>query len=381
VHICFLTSEYPGYGPTGGIGTSIHALARGLAGLGHKVTVLMYNARENHERCADGVVVRSITTEHSALTGWWTVRRHLRRIINDLVGRDSLDIVEAPDWSGIGAFMHVKCPLVIRCNGSDAYFCAIERRSQKLWNYIQEYAAIHGADGVCAVSRYAADMTEQVFHVDGRVETIVPNAFTAQVPPDIHGTLQASVILHVGTLNRKKGVLELPGIFNHIARKHARVVLRIIGRDAPDPLTGNDSTWRLMMQQFTPEASKRVEYIGPQPHAEIPRHLREASVCLFPSYAEAFPVSWLEAMAAGCPVVTSDTPWAREMFAHGREGFMIDPSQHDIVASRVLSLLYDESLRSMMGRSARQHVEANYNADIIARKTLSFYESVLRQVR
>ena len=39
--------------------------------------------------------------------------------------------IEAPDWTGITAFMRLKAPLVIRFHGSDTYFCHLEKTASK----------------------------------------------------------------------------------------------------------------------------------------------------------------------------------------------------------------------------------------------------------
>jgi hypothetical protein len=52
----------------------------------------------------------------------------------------------------------------------------------------------------------------------------------------------------------------------------------------------------MMQQLFTPEAIANVTYLGVVP-TKIKRHIIETTVCVFPTFAEALPVSWIEAMA------------------------------------------------------------------------------------
>jgi len=58
-----------------------------------------------------------------------------------------------PDWTGISAFMNLKCPIVIKCHGSDTYFCALEKRKQKFKNYFLEKKALKSADYILSVSK------------------------------------------------------------------------------------------------------------------------------------------------------------------------------------------------------------------------------------
>jgi hypothetical protein len=52
----------------------------------------------------------------------------------------------------------------------------------------------------------------------------------------------------------------------------------------------------MMEELFTKEILK-VNYLGSVPYSEIKTYITQATVCVFPSFAEALPVSWIEAMA------------------------------------------------------------------------------------
>jgi hypothetical protein len=60
----------------------------------------------------------------------WFYSKKTERIINQLQNRQ-IDLVEAPDWTGITSFISPKCPIVIRLNGSDTYFCNLDYRMVK----------------------------------------------------------------------------------------------------------------------------------------------------------------------------------------------------------------------------------------------------------
>ncbi len=61
-------------------------------------------------------------------------------------------------------------------------------------------------------------------------------------------------ILYFGTLIRKKGMLELPIIFNEVHKINPNAKLILIGKDATDVISGNKSTW-LMMQKLFDESA------------------------------------------------------------------------------------------------------------------------------
>ena len=80
---------------------------------------------------------------------WWLTRKKLERLINTLYDRKEIDLVEAPDWTGITSFIKPqKCPIVIRLNGSDTYFCHLDHRPVKWINKFHEKKALENADVV-----------------------------------------------------------------------------------------------------------------------------------------------------------------------------------------------------------------------------------------
>ena len=169
----------------------------------------------------------------------------------------------------------------------------------------------------------------------------------------------------------------MPLIFNEVFKLNKSAELIIAGGDTPDIKTGSRSTWDLMKSLFSPEALKRVFYSGRVPYERIEEIYRTADVCVFPSYAEAFPVSWLEAMAMGKAVVASDIGWAHEVIDDGISGILCSPADHKKFASNIADVLSDSKLRIYLGDNARSRVEKNFSAEIIAEKTIDFYKSVI----
>jgi hypothetical protein len=69
------------------------------------------------------------------LATWYQYRKFLQQYLNRVIAADKIDLIEAPDWTGITAFMKINAPLVVRFHGSDAYFCHLEHRKQKMKNF------------------------------------------------------------------------------------------------------------------------------------------------------------------------------------------------------------------------------------------------------
>lgn len=378
--IGFLTPEfpYPEMGVSGGIGTSIYNLALGLLRLGHQVSVIVYGQKTDEVVIKEGITFYKVKNKKLKGFSRLLTQKKIQRLINSLVKEGKIDLVEAPDWTGITANIKPNCPVVVRLNGSDTYFCYLDQRPVKFSNRIQEQKALRMADGLVSVSRYTAEVTKELFHLNRPFE-IIPNSIdVAKFVKNQDTTVQENTILYFGTLIRKKGLLELPHIFNEVIQKKPEARLILIGRDAADVVSGNHSTWNMMLPMFEPEALKQVSYLGSVPYADIAKHINEAAVCLFPTFAEALPVSWIEAMAMEKAIVASDIGWATEVVDNGVNGFLVNPKEHQQFADKINNLLENESLRIQFGEQARKKVVQKFSIEVIAQQSADFYKEVLK---
>jgi alpha-maltose-1-phosphate synthase len=121
--IAFLTPEFPHpkMGLSGGIGTSIFNLSTGLTQAGHEVFVLVYGQNEDAFFVENNITYYRI--KNAKLKGFsrFLTQKKIEKLINYLVKEKKLDLVEAPDWTGITSRIKPNCPIVIRLNGSDTY--------------------------------------------------------------------------------------------------------------------------------------------------------------------------------------------------------------------------------------------------------------------
>lgn len=375
MHIAFLTTEYPPL-PSGGIGTSIRNLARALVKIGHRVTVIGWGA--NAEFDDQGVQVRFLTAKgYPPKTGWLLSRRRIQQELRRMVHEEALQIVEAPDWCGLSAGIHPGCPLVIRCNGSAVYFAHILREKVRPAVRWAEWLALRHADAVASVSRFTADTTSQLFGLKEKIQ-VIPNGIDishfSPAPPE---QTEQSTIVYVGTIVRKKGVLDLCRAFSRLVEQLPEARLRLIGRDTPDKQTGAPSTWELCRLELSPAANGRTEYLGPKPYSEVQEHVQRATICVFPSYAEAMPLSWLEAMACAKPLVAYDIGWAGEVIENGSTGLLVAKGDLEQLAETMMHLLQNPALRASLGQSGRKRVENLFSAERVACQSAEWYGQVI----
>ena len=87
---------------------------------------------------------------------------------------------------------------------------------------------------------------------------------------------------------------------------------------------------------------------------DVPRLLAAMDVFALTSHNEANPISILEAMSVGRPVVATDVGSIHEAVSEGETGYLVPAGDAGQLAERVLSLLTDEPRRLAMGEAARR---------------------------
>ena len=383
--IGFLTPEYPHEqtGNSGGLGTSIKNLAHALTAMGHEVLILVYGQQKDAIFLDHKVEVHQIKNIKFKGLSWFFTRKKIEKIINSLYEKKKIEIVEATDWTGITSFIKPKkCPIVIKLNGSDTYFCHLDNRPVKWINKFHEKRALQNADGHVSVSAYTAKLTNQVFNQNHNF-TIIHNGIDMRLfeKSNVFFSENNNIILYFGTLIRKKGLLELPHAFNIIHEKNPNAQLVLVGKDASDIISGNSSTWQMMQHLFTPNALEKVTYFGPVAYSEVRKQIEKATVCVFPTYAEALPVSWLEAMAMEKAIVASNIGWGNEIVENGISGFVAHPSNHQEYANKILQLLDDTALRKSMELKAKERILTHFEINLIANQNLAFYQKIVEQVK
>ena len=112
-------------------------------------------------------------------------------------------------------------------------------------------------------------------------------------------------------------------------------------------------------------------------YSEIQGLVQKATICVFPTFAEALPVSWLEAMAMEKAIIASNIGWAVEMIEDGKEGYLVPPTQHKQYAEHILELLDDVNKQKQFGKEARKKVKTHFNNDLVAKLTVEYYKTII----
>ena len=195
------------------------------------------------------------------------------------------------------------------------------------------------------------------------VERFHPADFKGDGPP---------TVIYVGLLTRRKGVVDLIEASKMLTARGIHHRLRLIG-GRPDE--GGEEE-----QEVRSAAVGSEDFVGGVPHEDMPRLLQSADVFCLPSWYEAMPLSVLEAMASGLPVVATRVGQIPEVV--GKEvGRLVAPSNPDELANALGELLCDHELRQRLGANGRRTAEDEFSLGKTVQKIVEIVEVVGAQGR
>ncbi len=199
------------------------------------------------------------------------------------------------------------------------------------------------------------------------IESSGVDANVFKVRPEPEGL---PVIMMAARLLWDKGVEELVEAARRLgAPDRTRVVL--VG----EPDAGNPNAIpRSRLEAWHAEGV--VEWWGFR--SDMDEVLSQCHIFTLPTkYTEGLPISLLEASASARPIVTTFMPGPQDFVVDGETGLLVPPGDAGALAKALDRLVLDAGLRGRMGAAGRKRVEENYTSDIVNRRTLAVYESLL----
>jgi glycosyltransferase involved in cell wall biosynthesis len=180
------------------------------------------------------------------------------------------------------------------------------------------------------------------------VGTNVPLDQLCQIPivPDRYCSRR---VVFVGRDWERKGGPELLAAFRHVLAVHKDARLTILGCN---PCVKEEA----------------VEVVGPVPLDRVLRYLAQSSVFCMPTRIEPFGIAFLEALAAGLPVVALRQGAAPDFVILGKTGALVEQGDIEGLARTLTDLLSDPRRCQEYGKNARNLVLERYNWDRVFRK-------------
>jgi len=368
---------FPPDGSVGGIEVFVVTLAERLQRLGHHAVVIAPATAGWRGPALDNVrgisVYRFAASEIRPRFLSW--RLQCQHMVEQTVRKEKLDLVECCDEGGMLLSKRFARPLVVRMHQNNM----VRRRQMgRPPSPIGDFFVrrlLRMADVRVGVSDWVARMTLETAGLNYSDYRVIYNGVdTTLFSPRPAGRNGCLRLLFVGRLAPGKGFPVLLGALPKVVETVPAVRLRCIGSD---PLRSAERCVSGLPQQ----ARSLVELAGCVAHELMPDEYRGATLFVLPSEREGLPITVLEAMACGVPVIFMRDGVGPEVITHGVDGLLCDTRDPASLANAILEALSSSDLRRSLGARARQKVEARFSLDKATDENVRLYEELVQRSR
>ncbi len=173
-------------------------------------------------------------------------------------------------------------------------------------------------------------------------------------------------ILFLARVIREKGIYETLEAFSLVQSKHPTVELVVAG----------DGEELDNVKSFTRARNfHNVTFAGYIRDEEKRRRFEEAHVFCLPSYTEGCPVSVIEAMSYGLPIVTRSVGGLADFFENGEHGFISESLDPNVLAGQIEKLLVDKNLYEKISLYNYQYAQSHFLASDAVLRLERIYET------
>jgi glycosyltransferase involved in cell wall biosynthesis len=244
------------------------------------------------------------------------------------------------------------------------------------------------ADSVIAISNFVAQpLCGQIQNLRVLHNAIEPSDYRRN---DELGALARSriglqrdalVLATVGQLTPWKGHMDALDAFGTLRLTHPQAHFVIAGSSKFKGAHRRFDTGlyeiQLRHRSTAPDVEGHVHLVG---ELECPTELYSAAdLLVVPSWEEPFGRVVIEAMAAGCPVLGTDSGGIPEIITHGVDGWLVPPRDIPALEDAMRTLLDNEALRSSLARGGLATVESRFSLDSYMRKLEDIWLSSCRK--
>lgn len=392
MHVAFWSPAWPLEKHPNGIITYVDAVKAELESRGHRVSVFTEKLDES------AAVERAFRVRRSRRNQLWNrlVRKPGERTAFDLSSaiaaailrehrRNPIDVVEMEESFGWCADVQrrTSLPMVVKLHGP-AFLTLVERdRDTALGRekIKREGQALSRCRMIISPSEANLQRTVQHYglaHKDTRI-IVNPVAISANTPVWSLDACDRRTILFVGRFDLIKGADVLLRAFSSVLKSVEDAKLIFVGPDNGwVTAEGQSIHFASYCASVLPAQTRdRIEFLGRVPHQEVAALRVKAMVTVIASRWESQPYTMLEAMAQGCPIVSTDAGACPESIFHQQTGLLARAEDPEDFASQLCAVLRDPLRAAAMGQAAREHVVRRHSPAVVADALLECYASAI----
>ena len=183
------------------------------------------------------------------------------------------------------------------------------------------------------------------------------------LPKTTYALSEPVQLLHIGRFNHQKNHKGLLDAFARILEQYPNCHLNLLG----------DGELREETENYAAQLGIREKVLFHGSQTDVYPYLQKADVFLLPSNFEGMPMTIIEAMGTGLPIVATAVGGVPDMLTHQESGLLV-PNRAEAVAEAVGTLLESETLRQTLGETAKIRSEA-FSARHMAQAYSEVYKS------
>lgn len=233
----------------------------------------------------------------------------------------------------------------------------------------QRHRILRAADGVIAAGNAIGQEVATV--VGPEAVTVIPNAVDqaavaeAEAEASEIGTFPERFLLYAGKLSTHKGADLLPAI------------IKEMGDDAPPLLIVGDGEEESALRAADP-TERRIRVLGRVPNGLVIALMSRAIALVTPArWPEPLSRTHLEALAAGCPIVATDTGGTREIVEHGVTGYLTAVDDTRAIARHLTEIANNNALRDRMATASRERSARLFSLEAVTERHLAVYRQAI----
>jgi len=287
--------------------------------------------------------------------GWWGIRRFL----------PGSDVVFAPSF--FEAAVGEKTPQVVMIHDlSHALYP--DQRGERVSEYLTERnrQIAHVATRLIAPSQATRDDLVKLFNAEAKKITVIPEAYNPFFT-EVKDLEREPYFLFLGTISPRKNLIGMLEAYAKLPEElRSEYKLKIAGAEGWN-------TGEIYATYQRLQLGDRVEFLGHIEDEALRVLYNQAAAFLFPSFYEGFGIPVLEAMACGCPVITSNVSSLPEVA--GEAALLVDPHNTEEIAQAMTRLVTEPKLWAKLHRAGLERVK-EFSWERTAQQTLAVLHDV-----
>lgn len=378
MHICFITSEYPKEGFShGGVGSFIKTMALELVKNNIKVSIIGFNYENNYqEELYDNLHIYRLKPNNLKGFNWFLNAFDINTKLKQINSIIPLNVVETTELGQAFITKQIAIKYCIRLHGGHHFLA--ENGKTNWWKAFQEKRSFSKADAFIAVSNHVKTETEKYLSYNGKkIEQIYnPIDLNLFMPIDKIETNFFRIVF-VGTVYKKKGIQQLIDAFDIVKKQIPHATLEIYGKDWFF-IDGTSFIEKVKSHKMYQLYINDITFHGAIKHSEIAEKYAQASICVFPSLAEAQGLVVVEAMAMEKLVIFTEFGVGQEIIENKKNGLLCNPKNPIDIAEKILWSFNNQEKVTIIEKNARKIVLEKFNLEKIVQQNIMFYKNVVQ---